>query len=104
MKQTGKLAAPKAGEIVRLEYTRMVRVRDEQIQPATPKRGKMNYLGGPVRKGGAERKSAFHKVEKTTVTCGRYVRDGAGRVIAFVMADPDEASEYMETNEQERQD
>lgn len=85
-------ALPKAGDILPIVVRQTLRV----VHPAKPsaKRGKLDYLGGPGKKTHDKASSArIERIEKKTVLYGRFIGGEGGKIIAFVMLDPEETPE-----------
>lgn len=85
-------ALPKAGDILPIVVRQTIWV----VHPAKPsiKRGKLDYLGGPGKKiSGKASCARIERIEKKTVLQGRFIGGEEGKIIAFLMLDPEETPE-----------
>lgn len=88
-----KFFEPKSGDTIRIIHSKrfVSGKRPEENEIIQEKRGKLDYLGGPIKKKKSEQpvKSAASPEEKKFSSIGRYVGDGK-RLTAFVMLDPED--------------
>jgi hypothetical protein len=83
-------AAPKAGDILPIVVKKTIRLAHPAQHP--PKRGKLDYLGGPTKRpDGRSNGVRIERIEKKTVLQGRFI-SGDGKLTAFVMLDPEDTA------------
>lgn len=98
MQYRSKPTRPKAGETIPLVTVRTVVVKDDTPAANQPKHGKLDYMGGPKKKGKQLPKAGTRRIEKKSFSLGRYVGNGE-QLTAFVMLDPEEAPQVKAANE-----
>ena len=99
MQNHNKPFVPQAGQNLRLVIIQRTKLREvppkKEAQQEAQQRGKLNYLGGPVKKKKKERweektaKPAVRMEERKTLSIGRFFGDGE-KLTAFVMLDPED--------------
>jgi hypothetical protein len=83
-------AAPKAGDILPIVVKKTIRLAHPAQHP--PKRGKLDYLGGPTKRpDGRSNGVRIERIEKKIWLQGRFV-GGNGNVMAFVMLDTEDTA------------
>ena len=102
MQNRNKPFVPQAGQSFNLVSIQRTKLREEtpkkEAQQEAQRRGKLNYLGGPVKEKKKERREtreekparpAVRVEERKTLSIGRFFGDGE-KLTAFVMLDPED--------------